>query len=67
MATKKIAAKKNTHGGAGRGQGRKGLGNETGEATVVVSVRMTESQKLKLADLGGSIFVRKKIDMATVR
>jgi hypothetical protein len=67
MATKKIAAKKNTHGGAGRGQGRKGLGNETGEATVVVSVRMTESQRDKLAGLGGSAWVRKKIDMATVR
>lgn len=50
------------HGGAGRGQGRKPL--EAGADTVPVSIRMTPSQKEKLARLGGPRWVRNKIDQA---
>ena len=47
-------------GGSGRGQGRKPI--KSGEATVPVTVRMVSSQKEKLQRLGGSPWVRKKID-----
>ena len=50
------------HGGAGRGQGRKALSDT--EPTVIVSVRMTASQKEKLAGLGGSAWMRQRIDRA---
>lgn len=51
-----------SHGGAGRGQGRKPL--EAGEETVPVTVRMTRPQKEKLTKLGGAKWVRERIDKA---
>lgn len=53
---------KKTRGGAGRGQGRKPIKN--GQETVTVSLRMTESQRDKLALLGGAEWVRQRIDKA---
>lgn len=47
-------------GGPGRGQGRKPV--KPGEKTVVVSLRLAESHKPKLAALGGGKWVRAKID-----
>lgn len=49
-------------GGPGRGQGRKPLAD--GEETVLVSMRMTSSQRAKLAALGGAPWVRSAIDSA---
>lgn len=49
-------------GGAGRGQGRKPLSDA--DPTVVVSVKMTASQREKLARLGGPAWLRNKIDQA---
>lgn len=49
-------------GGAGRGQGRKPLAPD--EETVVVKLRMTASQKERLARLGGPKWVRAQIDKA---
>lgn len=49
-------------GGPGRGQGRKPV--KSGEETVTVSLRMTTSQRDKLARLGGADWVRKRIDKA---
>lgn len=49
-------------GGAGRGQGRKPL--EEGEAMRPVSIKMSLSQREKLAQLGGAPWVRNKIDKA---
>lgn len=54
--------KKNTHGGPGRGQGRKPL--VEGQPTVPVSVSITPPQKEKLKRLGGSKWVRERIDKA---
>lgn len=54
--------KKNTHGGPGRGQGRKPL--QEGQTTVVAHIRMTEPQKDKLDRLGGPKWVRERIDKA---
>ena len=54
--------KKTTHGGAGRGQGRKPL--VEGETTVPVTIRMTAPQKEKLGRLGGPQWVRDRIDRA---
>lgn len=51
----------NPHGGAGRGQGRKPLGDAP---MVVVPLRMSPKQKAKLAQLGGAAWVRGKIDQA---
>lgn len=48
-------------GGAGRGQGRKPL---AGEAMVPVSVKMTHEQREKLHRLGGSPWLRARIDKA---
>lgn len=45
-----------------RGQGRKPLSNT--EETVIVSVRMTPSLKAKLDQLGGSAWIREKIQKA---
>lgn len=45
-----------------RGQGRKPL--VEGEETVTVSIRVTVSQRAKLALLGGADWVRKRIDKA---
>jgi len=50
------------HGGPGRGQGRKPV-NE-GEPMVVVPMRMTPSQREKLARMGGAGWVRDRIDEA---
>jgi hypothetical protein len=49
-------------GGPGRGQGRKPIKN--GQETVTVSLRMTESQRDKLALLGGAEWVRQRVDKA---
>lgn len=49
-------------GGAGRGQGRKPL--KEGEVSVSVPIRMTSSQRDKLARLGGPQWVRDRIDKA---
>jgi len=51
-----------TWGGAGRGQGRKPLSPDL--QSVIVSIRMTTAQRDKLADLGGSAWVRRRIDLA---
>ncbi len=53
---------KTSHGGPGRGQGRKPV--KTGEATVTVSLRLTSSQRDKLSRLGGAAWVRNGIDAA---
>ena len=37
---------------------------EMGEKSVVVPIRMTAAQKIKLAALGGAAWVRKRIDRA---
>lgn len=47
-------------GGPGRGQGRKPIAQ--GEDTVTVSIRLTTSQRAKLADLGGAAWVRQQIE-----
>ncbi len=49
-------------GGPGRGQGRKQV--KHGEETVTVSLRVTASQREKLARLGGAEWVRDRIDKA---
>ena len=49
-------------GSPGRGQGRKPV--KVGEETVTVSLRMTVSQRDKLARLGGAEWVRQRIDKA---
>ena len=49
-------------GGAGRGQGRKPLSQDT--PTVPVSIKMTIEQKDKLQRLGGPSWVRERIDKA---
>ena len=51
-----------TRGGPGRGQGRKPV--KQGEETVTISLRMTASQRDKLARLGGAEWVRQRIDKA---
>lgn len=57
-----MAMKTKTHGGAGRGQGRKPL--QEGAPTVTVSLKMTEPQRDKLGRLGGPTWVRARIDKA---
>lgn len=47
-------------GGPGRGQGRKPISQ--GEDTVTVSIRLTTSQRAKLAALGGAAWVRQQIE-----
>lgn len=59
MTTKLIG-----RGGAGRGQGRK-LGPE-GERLEVVAIRMSSAQKDKLQALGGSEWIRDRINRASV-
>lgn len=56
------AAPKRTRGGAGRGQGRKPI--KQGEETVTVSLRMTATQRAKLARLGGGAWFRPAVDAA---
>lgn len=50
-------------GGAGRGQGRKAIAT-TGELMKGRQLRMTDDQWQKCKDLGGSAWVRQKIDEA---
>ena len=50
----------NNRGGSGRGQGRKPI--TQGEKTIVVSIRLSQKQSEKLSLLGGSAWVRSKID-----
>jgi hypothetical protein len=50
-------------GGPNRGQGRKPL--KEGETTFVVSVRLAQSQRAKLALLGGAKWIRAMIERAT--
>ena len=49
-----------TRGGIRKGQGRKPLA--TDQPTVKVNLTMTKAQRAKLADLGGSAWVRRMID-----
>jgi len=49
-------------GGAGRGQGRKA--KDGAHDLVQVGIRVTQAQKDKLRNLGGSVWVRRKIDEA---
>ncbi len=53
---------KATHGGAGRGQGRKPL--QVGLVTIPVTIKMTPPQREKLRRLGGAPWVRERIDKA---
>ena len=53
---------KTKRGGPNRGQGRKPI--KQGEDTVTVSLRMTASQRDKLARRGGAEWVRQRIDKA---
>lgn len=53
---------KRSHGGAGRGQGRKPL--VPGMSTVGVTIKLTPPQKEKLSRLGGGAWVRDKIEQA---
>ena len=52
---------KATHGGAGRGQGRKPMPDE--ERTIVVTVRLTPARRDKLRRLGAS-WLAKAVDRA---
>ena len=56
-------AKPSGRGGAGRGQGRKPIGDEP---TIGVTLRMTPDQRDKLSALGGAKWVRAQIDRAKV-
>ncbi len=47
-------------GGPNRNQGRKPISDT--DQTVTVSLRLTTSQRAKLASLGGAAWVRKQID-----
>ena len=55
---------KPARGGIRKGQGRKPLAE--GQATVRVNLTMTATQRAKLADLGGSAWVRRMIDAANI-
>ena len=57
-----MTEKTKTHGGAGRGQGRKPLPD--GETMQPVTVKMRPDQREKLTKLGGAPWVRDKIDKA---
>jgi hypothetical protein len=57
-----MKTKQTQRGGAGRGQGRKPL--VPGVQTVPVSIKMTTDQRDKLLRLGGSPWVRARIDKA---
>lgn len=50
-------------GGPGRGQGRKGL-DPSGLESTTIHLRLRQDQVKKLADLGGSDWIRKMIDYA---
>jgi hypothetical protein len=49
-----------TWGGAGRNQGRKPI--KAGDPTVPITAKITQSQKAKYLLLGGSSWLREKID-----
>jgi len=51
---------KNRRGGPNRNQGRKPISDT--DQTVTVSLRLTTSQRAKLASLGGAAWVRKQIE-----
>ena len=51
----------NTHGGAGRGQGRKPLPPDS--VLKVGSIRLTQRQWDKLARMGGARIIRKYIEL----
>ncbi len=55
-----LPEQKRARGGAGRGQGRPPLSHA--EPTVCVTVKVTASQRAKLARLGGGKWVRSKLD-----
>jgi hypothetical protein len=57
-----MAAAKATHGGTGRGQGRKPM--VEGTRLKPVSIKMSEPQHEKLRALGGAEWVRSRIDRA---
>ncbi|OWG12535.1 hypothetical protein KDK82_5962 [Delftia sp. K82] len=57
--------KKSTHGGAGRGQGRKTLSND-GEPLVSLNSSVTAAQKAKFREHLGSAWLRAAIDAAPV-
>ncbi|MHB1091540.1 hypothetical protein [Thiobacillus sp.] len=57
-----MKAKLEKRGGAGRGQGRKPLDPDS--ETVTVAVRMTIAQRAKLLRIGGSAWIRARIDKA---
>jgi len=57
-----MTTKQPTRGGAGRGQGRKPLSPDA--PTIPVSIKMTTDQRDKLGRLGGSPWVRARIDKA---
>lgn len=54
-----------THGGPGRGGGRKPI-SPSGETMQPKSVRMSERQKIKVETLGGDSWIRHQIDAAWV-
>lgn len=51
---------KASHGGPGRGQGRKPV--KEGEPTISTTLRMTKPQREKLGRLGGAEWIRDRID-----
>lgn len=53
---------KKTHGGPGRGQGRKPLGDVPLDTKFLVP--MSTAQREKVKRLGGSVWVRRKINEA---
>jgi hypothetical protein len=57
-------AQSKTHGGPGRGQGRKRI--TPGELSIQVLIRVSASQREKLKRLGGAKWVRAQIDQADV-
>ena len=57
--------KKSTHGGAGRGQGRKTLSND-GEPLVSLNSSVTAAQKAKFREHLGSAWLRAAIDAAPI-
>jgi len=51
-------------GGPNRNQGRKPISDT--DQTVTVSLRLTTSQRAKLASLGGAAWVRQQIEAASL-
>ncbi|GEM_PF-1863473 len=59
------APKKTTHGGAGRGQGRKPL-SDSGEPLVAMNTTVTAEQRKKFREHLGSAWLRAAIDAAPI-